>query len=278
MSTTSKELEMNKTLLKGMVAASTLGFAIQAQALDLGYEVTIYDGNSDGTYWNGMGEDQEVEPGMDPGQDWDLEGFFYDDPSSTLSIVSGFDLLNGASDGREVYTSGDIFLSSTTPIYGDIHGPDSSNTVVNNTYLYDYVLDVDWAAGSYSLLEIDAATQVLTADVYDNQGSNPYQYVSGAVATLGTGTFTVDDTATDAETGFYSDGGKHYIASFDLSSLLDEAAAGSVFYSHFTMGCGNDNLMGKFEVPEPTTIALMTLGLAGLWFSRRRKSDSSFAA
>jgi hypothetical protein len=276
MSTTSKELEMNKTLLKGMVVASTLGFAIQAQALDLGYDVTIYDGNSDGSSWNGMGEDQEVEPGMDAGQDWDLEGFFYDDPTSTLSIVSGFDLLNGASEGQgPVYTSGDIFLSSTTPVYGDIHGPDSSNTEVPNTYLYDYVLDVDWADGSYSLLEIDASTTVLTADVEVNQGSNPFQYVEGAVATLGTGTFTVN-TATDAETGF--SGVNHFYASFDLSDLLSEAEAGSVFYSHFTMGCGNDNLMGQFEVPEPTTIALMTLGLAGLWFSRRRKSDANFAA
>jgi hypothetical protein len=278
MSTTSKELEMNKTLLKGMVAASTLGFAIQAQALDLGYEATIYDGNSEDPAlypWNGMDEDNEVEPGMSTGQEWDLEGFFFDNASNSLSVVSGFDLLNGESDGGKVYTSGDIFLSSTTPLYGDIHGPDASNTVVDNSYLYDYVLDIDWAAGSYSLLEIDAATKVLTADVWDNQGSNPYAYVSGAVATVGAGTFTVD-TATNAETGFK--GGTHYVATFDLDSLLSEAAAGSTFYSHFTMGCGNDNLMGKFEVPEPTTIALMTLGLAGLWFSRRRKSDSSFAA
>jgi hypothetical protein len=276
-STTSKELEMNKTLLKGMVVASTLGFAIQAQALDLGYEATIYDGNSNGnaTGWYGKGEDNEVEPGMAAGQLWDLEGFFYDEPGASLSVVSGFDLINGAAGNNTVYTSGDIFLSSTTPVYGDVHGPANSNTEVTNSFGYDYVVDVDWANGSYSILEIDSASKVLTADVYQNQGSNPYQYVSGAVATLGTGSFTVD-TATDAETGFK--GGNHYFATFDLSALLDEAALGTTFYSHFTMGCGNDNLMGRFEVPEPTTIALMTLGLAGLWFSRRRKRDEGFAA
>jgi hypothetical protein len=51
------------------------------------------------------------------------------------------------------------------------------------------------------------------------------------------------------------------VSGFDLGFL--ELAPGTEFYAHFTMGCGNDNLMGKgsYSVPEPGNMILMGTGL-----------------
>ncbi len=56
-------------------------------ALNLGSNITIFDENIGSGDWHGSDEDQEVEPGMEHGQKWDLEGFFLD--GDNLSIVGG---------------------------------------------------------------------------------------------------------------------------------------------------------------------------------------------
>ena len=64
-----------------------------AFALDLGTNITIYDGVSNSQDWHGTNEDQEVEPNCLHGQSWDLEGFFLN--GSILTMVGGFDFEYG---------------------------------------------------------------------------------------------------------------------------------------------------------------------------------------
>ena len=75
---------------------------------------------------------------------------------------------------------------------------------------------------------------------------------------------------TDSETGF--DGVTHYAAVFDLSDLFADPEFPGFspdFLAHFTMECGNDNLIGA--VPEPSTMVISGLFLIGAGFFVRRK-------
>jgi len=50
--------------------------------------------------------------------------------------------------------------------------------------------------------------------------------------------------------------------------------SGTEFYAHYTMGCGNDNIMGQGEIipnPEPATMLLLGFGLLGAAGLGRKK-------
>jgi hypothetical protein len=246
-------------------------------ALDFGRNITIYDneksGNA-GTWYNqgiAPGEDQEVEPGNVTGQQWDLEGFFLD--GTDLTIVAGFNLKNGVDD----WTSGDIFID----IDGDAeYGIDLSNSASNgvtsvaNSFGYDYVVDVDWAGAeiTYDLLSIDENAKVMTTYYGSNQRANPWVYASDKIQKIGsTKTMGTDDykaNLSDLQAGF--SGGTHYAAIFDLSELFGlQGVSEDNFLAHFTMECGNDNLIGA--VPEPSTMIISGIFLIGAGFFVRRK-------
>ena len=98
--------------------------------------ITICDKNYNTTptpTWYTSQEDQEVEPGMQTGQLWDLEGFLLD--GTLLSLVGGYNFKNGQSG----FDSGDIFIDvNGNAIYGDIDGTTDGNSEVLKTYGYDY--------------------------------------------------------------------------------------------------------------------------------------------
>ncbi|MFH0725040.1 MAG: PEP-CTERM sorting domain-containing protein [Pseudomonadota bacterium] len=236
---------------------------LNAMAIAIGTNITIYDKNGTGAGWHGSDEDQEVEPGMATGQEWDLEGFFLE--GTTLTMVGGFDFEFGNSD----YTSGDIFIDiigiGKNAVYGDIHGPQNGNGnyTVSNSFSYDYVLDLDFSTYTYDVYRIYDSSLVKTAFYHQNQGSSPWRYVQGGDL-IKHSSFKYVTKLPDENDKF--EGGDHNAVVVSLD-FLQIAPQGTDFISHFTMGCGNDNLMGQGKLlpnPEPATLFLMGCGLIGL--------------
>lgn len=273
---------LNKIIPGAAVAIVALAFGTaSAHALN----ITISDNNigtgsgfSGGPRGQGL-EDNEAEAGMVQSQAWDLEAFTLN--GSKLKVYSGFNLLGG----EQGYALGDIFID----VNGNAkYGAAASGLSSNADLKYDYVIHFGNRSGQtigtgyevFSLTEtsIVSLTQV---GVPQNQsgGSNPFSYVSGG-ASIGTGTFGVSTFSGDItlEDGTTVTGGNHYIGEVDLGFL---AGTTTDVLFHLTLGCGNDNLVGKTSggfdrVPDGgSTLMLMGFGMSGLAMARGRFNRKS---
>ena len=89
--------------------------------------------------------------------------FFLD--GNILSMVGGYDFLNGEWGTNDKWMSGDIFLDTSGDAkFGDIHGSTDGNINVLNTFGYDYVIDLDFSDIdnlTYDVYEIDTGGQTM---------------------------------------------------------------------------------------------------------------------
>lgn len=279
-----------KTYLKASLLALALVVATlpNAFALTYGSNITIHDG--EGTTGVGIGgEDNETEPGMIQSQAWDLEGFFRS--GTKLTMIGGFDFKNGVKDSP-AFTSGDIFFS-TNGGYGaplTTAGLKDGFNTVKNTYGYEYALSINWSDLSYNAYRLIPGTSTTTVYYNANQSgsatSNPWKVdVSDKtkIVNIGSGFGTGGGLINANVVKEYGLKGKdgdnnHYAVSFDISSIFSDANLyGKNFYTHFTMGCGNDNLIGQdtAPVPEPGTLALLGFGMFGLALYGKRRANKN---
>jgi len=219
--------------------------------------ITIPDLRGTGSGWYGAQEDQEVEPNMLQGQVWDLEAFLLN--GTTLTIVGGWDFKNGVAGYS--FSSGDIFID----VDGNAqYGAGAAPYVPPHGY--DYVFDVNWSAGTYNVYALDSGSTLNDVYLYNSPESSPWSFDYTDELLISDGSFSYSAGLSDVATGFL--GGTHYsVTGFDLGFL----ASGTEFISHFTMECGNDNLMGSSSVPEPSTMLLFGTGFLGLAMIGRKK-------
>lgn len=230
--------------------------------------ITISDENYTSAVWYMNQEDQEVEPGMAHGQVWDLEGFFLD--GTQLSMVGGYDFR----DGQSGMMSGDIFIDVTgDAVYGDIHGASNGNRSALNSYGYDYVIDLDWLTLTYDVFSIDGTAKITTSFYKQNQGSNPWRYESGGGLISEDAGFLYHAGVTGFDSILTGDWHNQLIV--DIGFL--QGRGYESFTSHYTMQCGNDNLMGSAPIPnpEPGTMLLLGFGLLGIAGIGRKKLKKS---
>lgn len=267
------------TVLVIFVAGMVLAVSGAAFAYDFGTNITIWDKvvkDNPYTWYNrgNPGEDQEVEPNCITGQLWDLEAFFLN--GSILTMVGGFDFRNGYRD----VVSGDIFLDVNRDfVYGEDIEPRTSSGIVdvsNEGYRYEYAIRLfveppgmapASAADVFTYQVLSLGKDTLLSVYYgQNDESNPWK-VKEYGTPIFTGTFTYMTGLTDDDTGLA--GGSHNALQLDLAGFLAAQELAN-FTAHFTMQCGNDNLMGS-PVSEPATMLLVGTGLIGMAAVGRRK-------
>jgi hypothetical protein len=268
------------------------------------FDVTINDGEpTPGLYPSR--ENNEVEFGNVSGQEWDLEAMYFDDVSRVLTLVGGFNFKDGQkpTGWNDALQSGDIFLklSDHSPLFGvdllEYGGENQMYDTVSNFFGYNYVIAFDRSSEdngealtdslSYSVYQLGEEATLVNPWFDSNNRAAPYRYESGGTllsgsgseATFGTGLpdFVDPDFQLNHEvgSGAYAANQWYYLT---LSLDAIPFAVNLDTWVHFTMGCGNDNLMGRISqggggahAPEPSTMLLLGFGLLGVARMRRER-------
>jgi hypothetical protein len=168
---------------------------------------------------------------------------------------------------------GDLFLASAWNPFGTDANHTNDNATNGTHWSYGLSLDNRWSntGGTFTLYQLNGANNTDNALLSQNflscgLGTQCYyrngqevavNKTSSTVQNTGiTGTWTV---AADSSVTFTLDVGSSTLGQYTTLAL------------HWGETCGNDVIEGATQVPEPATIALLFLGLAGFAVARRRK-------
>lgn len=224
-------------------------------------------------------EDGVVGPGSG-GQDFDAEYLFYkyDESSHNLSIglQTGFNLETG-----KVYYSGKNYYAGDLALSFNDAGYEYAVDFGLRTYDY-YNHKVSADTGYYDDARDSSGLYEVTQwnnNILFNSESSPFAMDGGSKVQ----SLIRNDVGTDAT---YGCGGSSDCASFfrivtfNVEGLVSDVDNFKVD-AHWTMSCGNDNINGRVNiaqsgstpVPEPSILALFSIGSLGLLASgyRRRK-------
>jgi hypothetical protein len=266
-------------VLAGLMAGTSWG-------IPSGVNITISDqsyrnpGDIGYNDWYSNREDEETEPMTLRSQAWDMEGMFFDSASMDLTIVGGYDFVNG----RAGYLTGDIFidLNGDAPLGSALDGTGANGTAPSSLFGYDYVVDLnfDTIGGNhkYSVYQLVDGTVVDLVREVINDSSNPWRYTATRTQNLNNAPLAGYDNLTlpyvtglsDAAAGGFLGGDGTHNA---LTVKLDFISAPALV--HYTMGCGNDNILGAIPASAPrvadvgTTALLLGVALVGLQGARK---------
>jgi len=268
---------MKKISIATAILVSTVPFSVNA-----GLITSVFDSNwTDITVGSGedvsdnSGSNVKVNPGWG-GQAFDAEYLLYkiDGDKLSIGLQTGFDILDGHqghTDNRDYY-AGDIALS--------FNGLDGS------ALEYEFAIDfgnvtMSWGDNPDKAYGYDPENVGLVDGNQDLKGiyevaewNNDIYFDESSPFAMDEGEYKQDISLVGNQVG----NSYYQIATFNISNLLSSSYDITRIDAQWTMSCGNDAVYGKTDipptsVPEPSSIALLSTGLIGLFggLNARRK-------